>query len=159
MKGLDKLFRLLRGEDPGPRRLKLWQAEHSEDLELGVEYVYHVVDADSGEQIGRMELRLGHAKAIEFLGNIGYSIRPAYRGHHYAAQACRLLADVAREKGMDYVTITCDTDNVASRKTIESLGAEFLGTLERRVALGPAKSYSHQKYNYRWDLGTDAGDP
>ena len=57
-------------------------------------------------------------------------------------------------KGMDYLTITCDTDNEASRKTIESLGATPLGKLERKVYLNAGQSYSHEKYNYRWDLNS-----
>ena len=149
---LDNLRRRLGREDSGERRLTLQEVSRSEDVSQGVEYVYHILDADSGEHIGRMELRLGHAPAIAFLGNVGYSIRPHYRGHHYAAQACRLLAPIAREKGMDYLTITCDTDNEASRKTIESLGATPLGKLERKVYLAADQSYSHEKFNYRWDL-------
>ena len=148
----DLRHRFRREQSGGERRLVLSEVSCLEDVEQGTEYVYHLLDADSGEQIGRMELRLGHDPAIEFLGNIGYSIRPAYRGHHYAAKACQLLAPIAREKGMDYVTITCDTDNEPSRKTIESLGADFLGTLERQVSLNSSQNYVHEKYNYRWDL-------
>ena len=136
----------------GERRLRLREVSCINEGSPEAEYVYHILDADSGEQIGRMELRLGHAPALEFLGNVGYSIRPAFRGHHYAAAACRLLAPIARAKGMDYVTITCDTDNTASRKTIESLGAQYLGKLERQVRLNISSSYVHEKYNYRWDL-------
>lgn len=151
----DDLLRRLRRPESGERRLVLKEMSVTEDATQGMEYVYHILDADSGEHIGRMELRLGHAPAIEFLGNVGYSIRPAYRGHHYAADACRLLAPIAREKGMEYLTITCDTDNEASRKTIESLGAEPLGKLERRVSLGAGRSYVHEKFNYRWDLSAE----
>lgn len=154
MRIIDNLRRRLSREDSGERRLTLREVSCSEDVSQGVEYVYHILDADSGEHIGRMELRLGHAPAIDFLGNVGYSIRPHYRGHHYAARACRLLAPIAREKGMDYLTITCDTDNEASRKTIESLGAVPLGKLERKVYLNAGQSYRHEKYNYRWDLNS-----
>lgn len=155
MKIWNDLRRRLRRREEGPRRLTLAEVSQSEDALLGREYVYHILDAGSGQQIGRMELRLGHSPALEFLGNVGYSILPAFRGHHYAAAACRLLAPIAREKGMDYVTITCDTDNAASRRTIEGLGAEYLGRLERRVNLSAGQSYVHEKYNYRWDLGPE----
>ena len=155
MRLIDDIRRRFRHSESGERDLRLREISQSEDPAQGLEYVYHIVDADSGEQIGRMELRLGHEHALDFLGNVGYSIRPAFRGHHYAAKACHLLAPIARAKGMDYVTITCDTDNEPSRKTIESLGAEYLGKLERRVFLGPGRSYVHEKFNYRWDLPAD----
>lgn len=158
MKVFDDLLHRFRKPETGQRRLTLCEVSQSEDVIQGTEFVYHILDADSGQQIGRMELRLGHDKAIEFLGNVGYSIRPQFRGHHYAAAACRLLAPIAQKKGMDYVTITCDTDNTASRKTIESLGAKFLGTLQRQVRLGVGQSYVHEKYNYRWEL-TDKQPP
>lgn len=155
MKLIDDIRRGFRRPESRERKLCLHEVSCNEDVTQGLEYVYHVLDADSGEQIGRMELRLGHEHAIDFLGNIGYSILPAFRGHHYAAKACLLLAPIARAKGMDYVTITCDTDNEPSRKTIESLDAQYLGKLERRVYLGPGRSYTHEKYNYRWDLPYD----
>ena len=155
MKLIDDIRRRFRHPESGERKLRLREVSQYEDVTQGPEYVYHIEDADSGQQIGRMELRLGHEHAIDFLGNVGYSILPAFRGHHYAAKACRLLAPIARAQGMDYVTITCDTDNEPSRKTIESLGAQYLGKLERRVFLGPGRSYAHEKYNYRWDLPAD----
>ena len=142
----------LYGRREEERSLELVQVGLNDDALLGREYVYHILDGESGEQLGRMELRLSHSQAVEFLGNVGYSILPQHRGHRYAAQACLLLADVARELGMDYLTFTCDTDNTASRRTIESLGAEYLGLLERRVHINASHAYIHKKYNFRWDL-------
>lgn len=115
-------------------------------------YYYHIY-LPSGEKIGRAELHSGHDQSIEFIGNIGYYIKPAFRGHHYAAAASRQLLAIARDElGMDYVHITCDTDNWASIKTIESLGAKLSGCLVRHRLLSPMRYYEHKKHQYRLDL-------
>ena len=87
------------------------------------EPAYHFDICNSeGVPVGGCTLRLGHSKALYYAGNIGYKIDPAYRGHRYAGKACRLLFDLARRHGMEYVIITCNPDNWASRKTCERLG-------------------------------------
>lgn len=53
-------------------------------------------------------------------GHIGYSIRPGHRGRGHATRALGLALDRARVLGLDRVLVTCDDDNVASARTIES---------------------------------------
>lgn len=53
-------------------------------------------------------------------GHIGYSIRPSYRGSGHATRALTLALDRARVLEMGQVLVTCDDDNLASIKTIES---------------------------------------
>ena len=55
-------------------------------------------------------------------GHIGYSIRPTRRRRGHATRALRLALDRARVVGLDRVLVTCDDDNVASVRTIESAG-------------------------------------
>lgn len=110
---------------------------------------YHIRLTLSGETVGRCELHPQHDPAHAFVGNIGYYIKPAHRGRHYAAAACLLLADVARALGMDYLTITCDPDNIASKRTIERLGAQFAQRLTRPA---PAGGGSREKLEYVWRL-------
>ena len=45
---------------------------------------------------------------------IGYFIEEAYRGHSYAFRAALLLLEIARQKGQNYVTISCEVGNAAS---------------------------------------------
>ena len=78
-------------------------------------------------------------------------ILPA-RGRHYAERACRLLLPLARAHGMQTLWITCNPENVASRRTCERLGASFIDV----VAL-PANHMLYQrgervKCRYRLDL-------
>lgn len=88
--------------------------------------VFDIEEKVSGKIVGRCDLRFGMNPYMWYMGNIGYTIYPPYRGHRYAAQASELLLELAKES-MDEVIITCNPDNIASIKTIERLGAEFLG--------------------------------
>ena len=45
-------------------------------------------------------------------------------GHGYAQAACRMVLPVARYHGMTSLYLTCAEGNIASRRTIEHLGAE-----------------------------------
>lgn len=53
-------------------------------------------------------------------GHIGYSIRPSYRRRGHATRALGLALDRARVLELGRVLVTCDGDNFASIKTIES---------------------------------------
>lgn len=59
-------------------------------------------------------------------GHIGYCIRPTERGNGYGTMILGALLDKAREKGIDAALLTCNADNIPSRKVIEGNG----GTLE-----------------------------
>lgn len=84
----------------------------------------------TGARVGGCNLRLGHSEALYYAGNIGYEIDGPYRGHHYAGKACRLLFELARRQGMEYVIIVCAPSNQPSRKTCEWLGGELLEVAE-----------------------------
>ena len=52
-------------------------------------------------------------------GHIGYSVRPSARRQGHAREALRLAVSAAAGLGIARVLVTCDTDNLASRRTIE----------------------------------------
>lgn len=60
------------------------------------------------------------------LGHIGYSVVPWKRGRGYATAALGLMLRRARETGLEYVELTCDPENEASRKVIEANGGVFV---------------------------------
>lgn len=84
-----------------------------------------------GTKMGGCDLRIGHNKKVYYGGNIGYHIDKEYRGHNFAGKACILLFELAKKHKMDYLIITCNPDNYASRKTCEYAG----GILEEIVEL------------------------
>ena len=84
----------------------------------------------SGEKVGNCDLRIGHNDKTYIGGNIGYGIDEAYRGHRYAAKACRLLFLQARKHGMDHLYITCTPENAASARTCEIAGGHLIETAE-----------------------------
>lgn len=88
-------------------------------------YLFGICDIKTGIQMGEIALRVGYNERIFYGGNIGYGVNPEYRGHHYAAKACIILKNLARKHGMDKLIITCNPDNIASRKTCEATRAEF----------------------------------
>ena len=65
---------------------------------------------------------MGDSPCVYYFGHIGYHVDPPWRGHHYAARACALLAPLIAVAGKSSVVITADPDNFASRRTCERLG-------------------------------------
>jgi predicted acetyltransferase len=75
------------------------------------------------EYLGRIAVR--HRLTQELLdvgGHIGYDVRPSARRRGHATAMLRAVLPVARDLGIDSALVTCDVDNVASRKVIESSG-------------------------------------
>ncbi|MBP3398443.1 MAG: GNAT family N-acetyltransferase [Erysipelotrichaceae bacterium] len=95
-----------------------------------VENIYFdIVSVQYNRKVGYCDLRMGMNPDLEILGQVGYHIEERYRGHHFAYRACVLLFESAKELGMEELLITCNPDNIPSRKTLEALG----GTLKAIV--------------------------
>lgn len=62
------------------------------------------------------------------LGHIGYAVVPWKRRRGYATMALASMLREARDLGLPHVDITCDLDNVASRRVIETNGGRFVET-------------------------------
>jgi predicted acetyltransferase len=60
------------------------------------------------------------------LGHIGYAVVPWKEGRGYAKLALKAMLEHARGEGLDYVEITTDPDNAASRKVIEANGGVLI---------------------------------
>jgi len=55
-------------------------------------------------------------------GHIGYDVRPSARRRGHATAMLRAALPVARGLGIESALLTCDVDNVGSRKVIEACG-------------------------------------
>ncbi|WP_422487338.1 GNAT family N-acetyltransferase [Gudongella sp. DL1XJH-153] len=58
-------------------------------------------------------------------GHIGYSVRPAERGKGYAKEMLKQVLQKCKEHGLSRVMVTCDANNIASKKIILSNGGVF----------------------------------
>ena len=92
-------------------------------------YCFRICDKQ-GNEVGTCDLKIGYSDSLYYSGHIGYEISEGFRGHHYAAKACRLLFGLAKKHGMAYLLITCAPSNLPSRKTCEYLGGELLEIAE-----------------------------
>ncbi|MEJ2511563.1 MAG: GNAT family N-acetyltransferase [Anaerolineales bacterium] len=100
-------------------------------------YNFSMVHTTSKEIMGNIDLRVGLTEKLkEYGGHIGYEVFEPYRGHRYAARSCSLLFPFLRKLGINPVVITCDPNNLPSKKTIESLGAVLIETKQVEVEPG-----------------------
>jgi tagatose 1,6-diphosphate aldolase len=102
---------------------------------------------------GSISLRIGHSLNLDrYLGHIGYHVMPSARGHHFSERAARLLLTLARAHGHQQLWITCNPDNIASRRTCERLGAEYVDTVALPKENALYTQGDRQKCRYRMAL-------
>jgi predicted acetyltransferase len=90
-------------------------------------YHFRMVHAATGEELGSINLRYASTPYIElFAGHVGYAVHPPHRGHRYATRSLCLLMPLAARLGLDPLWITCDPENLASRRCLELAGAQFM---------------------------------
>lgn len=87
---------------------------------------------DGGGYLGRVSLRHTlNGRLHEFGGHIGYEVRPSAGQKGYATLALQQALDRARELGLTRVLVTCDQDNLGSRRVVEKGG----GVLEAELTV------------------------
>lgn len=81
---------------------------------------------DRGECVGRLSLRHHlNEYLLKVGGHIGYMIRPSMRRQGYGKEILRLGLEQARASGLTRVLVTCDENNIGSKKVIEYNGGKF----------------------------------
>jgi len=115
---------------------------------------------DSLDFLGQASIRseLSSPYLITYGGHIGYSIRPGRRLCGYGHIILKLVLEKAVEMGLDRALVTCDADNEASRRIIESNGGEFESgmtmTPEVLRAEGRSPDVPIEKLRYWFDLSS-----
>jgi len=110
-----------------------------------------VVGADSA--VGNIQLRLGATDGLVIYGGqIGYGVDEPFRGRRFAARSCRLLFPLARLHGFTELWVTCNPDNIASRRTCELAGAELVETVDLPADNDMYARGERQKCRYRIQL-------
>ncbi len=111
-------------------QLVLEKTENGDKKRNWVPAYHFSINSPNVTKMGVCDLRIGYNDNLYFGGHIGYRVFPEYRGNHYAGKACLLLFQLARKHNMEYLYITCNPDNYASKKTCEYAGGKLLEIAE-----------------------------
>src|SRR5262249_23517393 len=117
-------------------------------------YYFRMVHVDSGKELGAINLRVGFTSHVElYAGHVGYTVHSAHRGNRYAARSLRLLTPVASKLGITPLWITCDPENIGSRRSCELAGAQFVEIVDVPESCVIHRMGHKQKCRYRFDIG------
>lgn len=126
------------------------------DSERGFVPAYHFVMVRSRQpwiEMGRITLRVGNTPyVVMYAGHVGYRVYEKYRGQHYAARSVKLLFGLAKFHGLTPLWITCNPDNVPSRRSCELAGARYVETVLVPLDTDMYKRGDWEKCRYRIDL-------
>jgi len=125
--GFDKMseFIFLNTEDLSDGEIYLHlraRLPNDEEKDYVPTYIFAITKADTNEAVGELALRIGYSRGLYYAGHIGYHVDMPYRGHNYAEKACRIAFHQAKKHNMEELAITCNPDNIPSRRTCEKLG-------------------------------------
>jgi len=122
-------------------------------------YSFRMISEHSGDELGQINLRIGSTPHLEqYAGHIGYGVNRPHRGHHYAARSVALILPLARRYGIDPVWITCDPDNIASRRSLEIAGAEFVEIVDVPPTCGIRK-FGGKLHKCRYRISSALAEP
>lgn len=78
---------------------------------------------EGDEYLGRLAIRHRLTQhLLDFGGHIGYDVRPSARRRGHATAMLATALPIARDLGIGSALVTCDADNIGSRRTIEKNG-------------------------------------
>ncbi|MBQ3242123.1 MAG: GNAT family N-acetyltransferase [Oscillospiraceae bacterium] len=133
-------------------RLVLERVSDGDPVRKWVPAYYFAICDLNGNKMGSCDLRIGHNEMLYYGGNIGYRVEEPFRGNRYAAKACRLLFELARKHQLEYLIITCNPDNLPSRKTIEAVGGKLLEIVPLPADSDMRTAGDREKCIFRIDL-------
>lgn len=86
-----------------------------------------------GVFVGRINLRHRlNDPLLNWVGHIGYAVRPTARQRGYATAALTAMLPVAAALGIEQALLTCDEDNLVSRRIIEAFGGVYEDTRQTK---------------------------
>lgn len=133
--------------------IRLYPPEHA--MGFGQVYDYIIAPCGKRREAGRISLRLGESPCVYYFGHIGYHVDPPWRGQHFAARACALLAPLISASGKRSVVITADPDNLPSRRTCERLGCVLESVVDVPLEIQQRWEISAVKCRYIWRIAND----
>lgn len=126
--------------------------ETNEIVDIPV-YKFEMRTTGTAQKLGRINFRVGNTEdLIMYAGHFGYGVEQKYRGNRYAARSCQLLFPLAKKYQIDPIWITCNPDNIASRRTCEIAGGKLVEIVDLPVDNDQYQEGDRQKCRYRFDL-------
>lgn len=120
------MFKFLEFDDLKDDEIKLvLKSQDQPDYENGVlpRYGFSIIHINDNRDIGVVYFAVDNTSRQYIRGHLSYGVDPKYSGHNYAMKACKLMKQIALAHGFKRLFIGSGHDNIASRKTIEKLGA------------------------------------
>lgn len=115
-------------------------------------YQFEMRNAKTEERIGDITLRVGNNTNTKYGGHIGYGVDEKFRGNHYAARSCKLLFPFAKQHGLNTVWITCNPENIPSRRTCELIGGKLIEIADLPKDNDEYKRGERKKCRYKFDI-------
>lgn len=113
-------------------------------IDLPDGFVEHaeLVAVVDGVIVGRTSVRFVLNEFLRTIGgHIGYAVRPAFRRQGHATEILRQSLDIAHDHGISPVLVTCDVDNIGSRRVIEANGGVLEGIFDAEPGLPQKRRY------------------
>ena len=115
-------------------------------------YRFEMRNVKTGETMGEISLRVGNNDNTKYGGNVGYGVDEKFRGHHYSARSLKLISALAKQHGLNTLWVTCNPENVASRKTCELAGGKLVEICDLPADNEQYLKGERKKCRYRFDL-------
>jgi predicted acetyltransferase len=116
-------------------------------------YKFEMRQAGTAQKLGKFSFRVANTEdIILYAGHFGYDVIDKYRGHKYAARSCQLLFPLARKYEINPLWITCNPDNLASRRTCEIAGGQLIEVIDLPADNDQYQDGDRQKCRYRFNL-------
>jgi len=75
--------------------------------------------------VGIIDFRHELNDFLKDFGHVGYSVRPTERKKGYATEMLRQVLEIAKQKGLDCIQLSCEKDNIPSVRTIAKNGGVY----------------------------------
>lgn len=116
-------------------------------------YIFSMQLVGTKHRVGQIDLRIGNTEMIvKYGGHAGYGVNESFRGQRFAARSIRLLFPLARKHGLNPLWITCNPDNVPSRRTCEIAGGRFIEIVDLPKDSNMYRLGDRRKCRYRFDI-------
>lgn len=127
--GIETLTKILDGysfDDTLEYCLSLSNEEFCKSLNRPLVKTFLLIRKEDERVVGALNIRWNYiGNVTKFTGNIGYGIRPSERRKGYNKINLYLGLIEAYKIGLNHIKLVCEKDNIASVKTIESLGGKL----------------------------------